>query len=378
MINRNLYVAATPLQLINVINISYNVLKNNRADLVICSKGIKNYYNIIINLKKLQLFEKIYVYCGDDLRLSTFLKEHEYSLYQYVMLLKKKYMGRLVINDFIYSKSEFNLNDYETIFCIDKEFTKYISEFKNQIALYDEGLGSYTSSALKNRIRIDSIFLYKPQIAEYYENYQNIIHKIPSIKYDDIRFINILNFIFDFKKENDFNGDNCRIIFFDQPWRYYSNIEYWYMYLFSKISKKYIEKVSETKLFKYSFNIIEDIKQKNKNYVVKLHTRTSNSIIRLYNKKNINISTINSNMPWEIFFLNNPNENYCLISLFSTATCSPYLYFDSRCKIILLYKTIKLSDIGMADELDHIFHKIALDSDVHIVQNPSYINELIV
>lgn len=378
MTNKNLYVAATPLQLINVINISCNVLKNNRADLVICSKGIKNYYNIIINLKKLQLFEEIYVYCGDDLRLSTFLKAHEYSLYQYVTLLKKKYLRELVINDFIYSKCKFNLNDYEIIFCIDKEFTKYISEFKNQIALYDEGLGSYISSALKDRIRIDSIFLYKPQIAEYYETYRNIIHKIPSIKYDDIKFINILNFIFDFKKENDFNGDNCRIIFFDQPWRYYSNVEYWYMYLFSKISKKYVEKVSETKLFKYSFNIIESIKKKNKNYLVKLHPRTSNSIMRLYNKKNINISKINSNMPWEIFFLNNPNENYCLISLFSTATCSPYLYFDSRCKIILLYKTIKLSDIGMADELDHIFHKIALDSDVHIVQNPSCINELIV
>lgn len=375
--NRILYVAATPLQLINVVNINCNVLKNCKADIVICSNGVKNYYNIIINLKKLQLFEKIYVFSGDDLRLTTFFKEHRYSLLEYIILLKKKYMGNLAVNDFIEKGFYLDLQDYKKIFCIDKEFTKYISAFKNEIALYDEGLGTYISNVLNDRVKVDSIYLYKPLVAEYYDDYKNIIYKIPSIKYNDTKFVDILNFIFGFKKENSLNECDAKIIFFDQPWKYYSNFKYWYMYTFSKLSNKYINKISETKLFKYSLNIIEYIKSKDKNYVVKLHPRTHKNIKKLYNEKHINISNINSSIPWEIFYLNNMNKKYCLISLFSTATCSPYLYFDNRCRTILLYKNIKISDIKMADELDHIFRKISLDSDVHIVQNLSGIDKLI-
>lgn len=80
----------------------------------------------------------------------------------------------------------------------------------------------------------------------------------------------------------------------------------------------------------------------NSNFVIKVHPRNDPN---KYINQGYHVST-KSGMPWESYFFHDDAvENKVLIGVISTALLSPYLYFDSRQKVISLIRFLDMDSI---------------------------------
>lgn len=82
----------------------------------------------------------------------------------------------------------------------------------------------------------------------------------------------------------------------------------------------------------------------NNHFIIKVHPRNDSTI---YVKEGYNVST-KSGIPWEAYFFHNEAvDNKVLIGVISTALLSPFLYFDSKQKVMSLIRFLDMDSIDV-------------------------------
>lgn len=320
-----LFIASTPYNLFNYINMKINLFKNENVDLIISNfdKKNENYYN---NLKRLNIFNNVYFveqskFNENDLIknplkrnikktiaeiINRFFFDYYFSIYCSKMDKKRKYdeiyvdafgfMPRFIFNHY------YKNNKQVKIFKVDCGVESYFdARENNQITRKQK----YITGKIQKRL--SGYYLYSSELANV-GNYP--VFLLPKINTCDKSFVNIINSVFeytDYLVKHPNNG----IIFFDQVLSDDINLDN-----------------KEEEIIQCLQRILGN------DYSVKLHPRTSIDSVRYKN-----IETIKTNSTMEILLLNNFfNNEDVFITPFSTAVALPKLLFDKEPTIIILTK----------------------------------------
>lgn len=229
-----------------------------------------------------------------------------------------------------------------------------------KFVFYDDGTGSYLTDFDKVvPPRIELLFrvplrFYIPNLvlsfskSEFGRN-ESVVHEkiqIPVVP----EFKSKVNLIFDYLDDN----LNYKYIFLDQYGELYDE------------ATKLISLI-------HSNIILELIDKK---MVIKKHPKRTDTV---YEDSDLETIRNNSNIPYEITILNDPNiENKCLISDYSTACFTPKLIFDKEPKVVFLYKILhKDSSKSEIKRIDNLFLQLKkLYKNKHNVMAPLTLEEL--
>lgn len=343
---KHLFICFTKYQLINAINIKENVLKNEVADIVLINYG-GVFTDIFSRLEQSNIFENVYLHVSsvdgiehyirnlrDGKKGISLINAINNDLHKIYQKFKGKIKGiEYKINCKINGNKEIDFASYNHIWGyvtlpIVLDIVKAVKRNCNCKCLVsgiDEGVGSYTSDALKMYTDYDEICLYEPDAAVYKDVFKPI-NAIPKIDKQDKRFVSLLNFVFGFNDSEKLDL-NKKVIFFDQcyiPMPKYlqkENISWWKRLLFSRNYKKHlIENVQyENQISLFSEIMLcfnpDDV-------IVKLHPRTNIERIEDYKKYGVGFMP-SLQSPWELFCLNCNVGNGIWITLNSSAvhTC---------------------------------------------------------
>lgn len=87
-----------------------------------------------------------------------------------------------------------------------------------KVNFIEDGTSTYWKRSIKTDLPVNSIYLYQPELANYYDDskYRSLIKFIPQINWNDDEFRKLINFVFGFKKTD--AEYNNKVIFFDQNW----------------------------------------------------------------------------------------------------------------------------------------------------------------
>lgn len=315
---KNLYTAATTLQLINALNLHCNHAKGS-ADLLLFDPIFPNSNQVVNRIRQLNLFDKVEnIYITG--KKTGYMPKHSTIIQKLIHLLR---LG--IISD--YSQLHWSMTDYQQIYTnypvflsiarnLDNRWYywqqkhKRLKGFPQPFILLDEGLGSYIYKCVQSfapRYRKEAytnlrIALYHPDLADYYQQQDCTIQSIQPIDIHNKEFIDQLNYIFDYKPGSFFLPDDS-IIFFDQP---------------------YTNKDIYSHLHKY----LQNLNTKRPIYV-KLHPRQQ-QFIKFYEDCGLKIidSTKFQAIPWELIALNENIARFKMLTVTSTAVCSPFLYLS--------------------------------------------------
>ena len=276
--------------------------------------------------------------------------------------LRSKFSGEAYrINAKIVLGGEMDFAAYDEVFCLDKRslvvdcVTQILKETggKCKINLLDEGTSTYWRSILKTNFPVNDIYLYAPELANYYsEGWRDRIYKIPQIDYGDEKFRAVINKVFDFKDDGNYPHDNSgslllkdKIIFFDQNWdpmpEYFKHLNKFMMLLLHNPYKKHKKESAFYERKMQMFRITADNSGGN-DVIVKLHPRSPLSFVADYKKSKCTMAP-NLKIPWEVFMDNCRFNNNIWVTVSSTALCTYKMIFaDSREDIpmIFLYKIV--------------------------------------
>ena len=241
---KNLYLCLTDFQILNALNLQLSKFKNKKADLFFITNKEGN-EQLAERLAATGIFEKIYLFNNSRIQ-----GLHQYvrstvegktnkgfaaalvtSVNEAVYKLRSKFSGEAYrINAKIVLGGEMDFAAYDEVFCLDKRslvvdcVTQILKETggKCKINLLDEGTSTYWRSILKTNFPVNDIYLYAPELANYYsEGWRDRIYKIPQIDYGDEKFRAVINKVFDFKDDGNYPHDNSgslllkdKIIFF--------------------------------------------------------------------------------------------------------------------------------------------------------------------
>lgn len=389
---RSLFICMTDYQLINIINIKLSLFPNEEADILIGDYR-ENLNEIVDRLEDIKLFDHIYKYNGKLPGVASYLRDFvektkktkKQSLTASVKneitnILNKTKGKEQVITSRIEESKKFVFNEYSDVFGFNyNSLTSNIMELvtvstsgRCSLHCIDEGIGSYTTLVLNTKIKVDDVYLYRPEFAVY----NNIEKKIPSIDKTNKKMIEILNYIFAYKNET--NKLNGKIIFFDQPWlpmpKYLSSKSILTKIFFKKRYKKHLpEHVMHLDKMLIFDNIVRNCGADN--VLVKLHPRSNNEVVEAYNKYNCKFLK-NSSMPWELFCINSELKNSIFVTVHSSAagTYDFTVNNSGRNNNICIYTYLLGSFETKNSELDLIYNKYAQSADdVYI---PETYNEL--
>lgn len=372
---KNLYLCLTDFQILNALNLQLSKFKNKKADLFFITNKEGN-EQLAERLAATGIFEKIYLF--DNSRIQGL---HQYvrstvegktnkgfaaalvtSVNEAVYKLRSKFSGEAYrINAKIVLGGKMDFAAYDEVFCLDKRslvvdcVTQILKETggKCKINLLDEGTSTYWRSILKTNFPISDIYLYAPELANYYsEGWQERIYKIPQIDYGDEKFRSVINKVFDFKDDGNYPYDDKgslllkdKIIFFDQNWdpmpEYFKHLNKFMMLLLHNPYKKHKKESAFYERKMQMFRITADNSGGN-DVIVKLHPRSPLSFVADYNKSKCTMAP-NLKIPWEVFMDNCRFNNNIWVTVSSTALCTYKIIFaDSREDIpmIFLYKIV--------------------------------------
>lgn len=372
---KNLYLCLTDFQILNALNLQLSKFKNKKADLFFITNKEGN-EQLAERLASTGIFEKIYLFNNSRIQ-----GLHQYvrstvegktnkgfaaalvtSVNEAVYKLRSKFSGEAYrINAKIVLGGEMDFAAYDEVFCLDKRslvvdcVTQILKETggKCKINLLDEGTSTYWRSILKTNFPISDIYLYAPELANYYsEGWQDRIYKIPQIDYGDENFRSVINKVFDFKDDGNYPYDDKgslllkdKIIFFDQNWdpmpEYFKHLNKFMMLLLHNPYKKHKKESAFYERKMQMFRITADNSGGN-DVIVKLHPRSPLSFVADYNKSKCTMAP-NLKIPWEVFMDNCRFNNNIWVTVSSTALCTYKMIFaDSREDIpmIFLYKIV--------------------------------------
>lgn len=372
---KNLYLCLTDFQILNALNLQLSKFKNKKADLFFITNKEGN-EQLAERLASTGIFEKIYLFNNSRIQglhqyvRSTvegktnkgFVAALVTSVNEAVYKLRSKFSGEAYrINAKIVLGGKMDFAAYDEVFCLDKRslvvdcVTQILKETggKCKINLLDEGTSTYWRSILKTNFPISDIYLYAPELANYYaEGWQERIYKIPQIDYGDGKFRSVINKVFDFKDDGNYPYDDKgslllkdKIIFFDQNWdpmpEYFKHLNKFMMLLLHNPYKKHKKESAFYERKIQMFRITADNSGGN-DVIVKLHPRSPLSFVADYNKSKCTMAP-NLKIPWEVFMDNCRFNNNIWVTVSSTALCTYKMIFaDSREDIpmIFLYKIV--------------------------------------
>lgn len=372
---KNLYLCLTDFQILNALNLQLSKFKNKKADLFFITNKEGN-EQLAERLASTGIFEKIYLFNNSRIQ-----GLHQYvrstvegktnkgfaaalvtSVNEAVYKLRSKFSGEAYrINAKIVLGGKMDFAAYDEVFCLDKRslvvdcVTQILKETggKCKINLLDEGTSTYWRSILKTNFPISYIYLYAPELANYYaEGWQDRIYKIPQIDYSDEKFRAVINKVFDFKDDSNYPHDDSgslllkdKVIFFDQNWdpmpEYFKHLNKFMMLLLHNPYKKHKKESAFYERKMQMFRITGDNSGGN-DVIVKLHPRSPLSFVADYNKSKCTMAP-NLKIPWEVFMDNCRFNNNIWVTVSSTALCTYKIIFaDSREDIpmIFLYKIV--------------------------------------
>lgn len=324
---RTLCLCDTPLQLLNMIHVILSYYNDDLRDLVITDE-IKNYEILVRNIRKSRFFENVFL-VKEDYK-TTVKKSHSFfkpfALIQYAKRLKSQHD--------IHTK-------YDRIF-FGGTCTSWINSYvamqtkKNtgcEFIWVDEGTASYSTHGLywkKNKLkrflflskpsqivkrilganylsnRIDMQYLYRPEMADYQVPFER--KSIPLLD-GNSKEANLLKELFGFDESN--------------------NIKEKYIYFAGAGD---VDGLCGNE--KELLALVADCVGKS-NLLVKVHPRESADY---YIQNGYHINT-NVSIPWEIYCLEKEElKDKVLISIFSTAIVSPFVYFGLKTKAVSLMK----------------------------------------
>lgn len=358
-----LYIAATAFQLITILNIRVN-MNASKGDLIVHEKSIPNSHCIKDRLIESGLFNNVYLFKDYDSRLNTVFTGKN-SLPDYLKIVYKKHFSRMDINDFLIGEGKVDLENVNEVFCFNKRFLNIIGKYANiKINFIDEGVGSYTNGTINTSSRIDKIYLYKPELAVYYDKYKDKFITIPALDAKNSEFKNLLNRVWGYEDVVQF--ENNSIIIFDQPWRiapkYFERIPNCLKESFLLKTKMYAKYANDEKAKNFFVGAVGELQEKNKSVIVKMHPRSSNVMKQYYLDNGLQVLE-NTVTPWEIIFLNLNVDKICLVSMFSTAILSAGIYFkDSgiRYSAGFLYKmAARLGKVEFPEEIIEFLESVS-------------------
>lgn len=372
---KNLYLCLTDFQILNALNLQLSKFKNKKADLFFITNKEGN-EQLAERLAGTGIFEKIYLFNNSRIQ-----GLHQYvrstvegktnkgfaaalvtSVNEAVYKLRSKFSGEAYrINAKIVLGGKMDFAAYDEVFCLDKRslvvdcVTQILKETggKCKINLLDEGTSTYWRSILKTNFPVSDIYLYAPELANYYtEGWKDRIYKIPQIDYSDEKFRAVINKVFDFKDDGNYPYDDKgslllkdKVIFFDQNWdpmpEYFKHLNKFMMLLLHNPYKKHKKESAFYERKIQMFRITADNSDGN-DVMVKLHPRSPLSFVADYNKSKCTMAP-NLKIPWEVFMDNCRFNNNIWVTVSSTALCTYKMIFaDSREDIpmIFLYKIV--------------------------------------
>lgn len=303
--NKVLYIAETNLQIINCLNIN-RTWKESADMAILLHDGID--ISIVDRIRNENIFDK--VFCIEH-------PNKQKGIYGILNKLKLSIIDDLVSRDI-------EISTYTDIFVYSLSLIKVLSRNNKRIFrqgkeqssikyhLFDEGIGAYFSKYLYKKLKyieVYKIWLYEPILAEYYDQYTDILVKIPKISINNEEFIAQLKRIFNFNKIEILDNS---LIFFDQPDEYLNN----------HIVENFISNLDK-RITKY----------------IKMHPRSDISRRRFYEKLNVTILPADK-IPWEIVVLDNKFSNVINSTLYSTAAVTGMLMIDEYKEkfCVILYK----------------------------------------
>lgn len=311
-------------------------------------KGLHYFFRTLAEHKKVDNFFKACV-CS--------LKEFSYKVRSKLAGLEYHVSEKIVIGN------DIDFKVYDEVFCLDKR--KIVVDIVNtvlkdsgsscKINLLDEGTSTYWRSILDTHFPINDIYLYQPQLANYYneDQWSKRIKAIPQIDWQDQKFRHTINKIFDFSAEkitesqSDYEmiAFNNKIVFFDQNWdpmpKYFDNLPLMLRLLLYKPYNKHKEEGSFYDAKMQMFRIVADNVFEN-DVIVKLHPRSPNMFAEDYLKSNCKMAE-NLKVPWEVFMDNCTFKNNIWVTVSSTALCTYKMAFSNRVEdvpMIFLYKIV--------------------------------------
>ena len=394
-----LFVCLTDYQLLNSINIKKHLLTEQEADIIIFNNKIGT-FELADRLQQTGIFQNVYVYSDYFKGLHKYLRclsEHKRDITCIgaikgslknisLKILQNIKSKEWVINKKIYKNKKIDFKQYDQFFGIGTK--AFVGNCLNTILKYnkctnniiDEGLATYLSYDWSENCKVDSVYLYEPDLAIYKDKYNNFI-KIPKIKKNDKEFINIINFIFDFKDINKINLID-KVVFFDQNTdpmpKYLRNAGSIKKFIFANPYRKHLKEqmVYQTKI--ELFKILSE-KYWPTRVFVKLHPRSNSDYIKDY-KDNKAEFFPNIFAPWEVFGCNYEIKNNVWVTLYSSALCAYDFTIENNDnnKYIFLYRILnKYQKMGKFKEVDNFFgglndannQKVFLPNDIEEFQN---------
>lgn len=339
-----LYIAATAFQLITILNIRVN-LNAPKGDLIIHEKSIPNSHYIKDRVVESGLFNRVFLFKDYDSRLNSVFTGKN-SLSRYIKIVYQKHFSKLDINDFLYGDGTIDLSKYDEAFCFNKKFLDIIGKYDNvKINFIDEGVGSYTDSTINTSSKIYKIYLYKPELAVYYEKYKDKFITIPALDAKNVEFKNLLNGVWGYKEIIHF--DDNTLIGFDDPWEkvpsYFKKTPFFIRNkLFNrfKLYKKYTESVILRECFVGTMQMLNNFYEV---VYIKMHPRSSNESKKGYENEGFKVIE-NIFVPWELVLYNLNCNQLVLVSVYSTASLSAYVYFKN---LMVNYQSVFLFKLAM-------------------------------
>lgn len=326
MKKRNLIVVNTYFQLITAVNMVMNNLSNDINDIVITdvSVGMKEK---VESLKKSNIFENVYFFQTRELINGNKIKKYLLYLFNRNKILQNKIS--IKYDCLLFSNLEvFTYCLIDELFSKNKELT---------CSIYEEGFSTYTIEGKNNKINtllrfllfrknidksIRSIYLYHPNLLCYKTNC--ILEQIPNLDKNNNILKNVLNSVFDYKKEK----IKQKFLFFEEPF--------------------YCDNAGID-----DFTLINDIANVvgKDNLIVKPHPR--NKVDR-FSKLGIAVWE-NTGIPWEIYQMNEDYEDKVFLTISSNCILASKLFFNENIKSYLLYNcTNKMSDAVTSNYCEYI------------------------
>lgn len=337
---KHLFVCFTKYQLINAINVKVNVIRDEVADIVLINYG-GVFTEIFDKLEKSNIFENVYMHVSsvdgieryirnlrdgkNGISLANALKNDLNKIYD---KFNSKINGiEYKINCKIIADKRIDFSLYNHIWAyvtipVVLDIVRAVKKNCNCKCLVsgiDEGFGSYTSDALKMYKEYDEICLYEPEAAVYKDVFQPI-NAIPKIDKNDKCFVNLLNFVFDFKLTDKIDLHN-KVIFFDQCYvpmpKYLHNMN-WLKKLF--LSRNYKKHLTESIYYDNQLRLFDELMKcySSEDVLVKLHPRTQIDRLDDYRKYDVDfLPSLQS--PWELFCLNCNISDSIWVTLVSSA-----------------------------------------------------------
>ena len=359
-------------QLIVAINLKMCVYAKDSADIIIYS-STPNADRVCRKLEKTKIFERCFfantvlTRCGGSYSFKE--KFPKYFVYLKSLIKPKQCIRKIIgTDDLNYDVFLFNgigalpecifnccKKNNNNIICYRFE-DGYISSTLNygsEKGIFRIAFEKIIRGLFKNyniEYSIKGYYFMEPELVKYKFNYP--VLKAPKLNRDNKEIIKVLNYIFDYNAAE--NTYNEKYIFLESGSTFFYNSD-------SDIDVQYVK------------DLLKLVGKEN--ILVKLHPRSK---INRFSKLGVHVVE-KSSVPWELIQLNNHFDDKILIAIDSSPILTSHVYFNDKCKSILLYKAInnyKLAGENLEQYIAEFIKKYSSDK-LYIPENIEQFKKII-